>query len=158
MDWRPGFDHQFILLTDTFDLRTESTATRIQLECLHGGSLLGRCRHVRAKHPPEAIANNARGNRFCRFQFLLCLILLQTVDIQTPFFDVIHDRSPSQGRPHSIFQSTECWPVRGDEYQTIAAVSRFRPIVLDELLNRVECVGCVVTRIRTLGWKQNQPQ
>jgi hypothetical protein len=84
-----------------------AAAFRAETEMLNRpleGSRFGRCLLGRAQEPPVAFPSGSRQHSFCGLQFVLGLLFLQQINIETPFFYVVDNGSPCQNDTSNVAQ------------------------------------------------------
>ena len=80
-----------------------------------------------------------------RFAVLLCLLLLQKVDVKPALFYVLDNRVPCQSRTCYIAQTVQNGHVGSKEYEAIATVSGLSAIVENVIQHRISGLPFLIT-------------
>ncbi len=133
VDRGPCRDHELVLLADALDLGREGAAPRVQGVHLQRRLPVGGGDHQRAEQPLEALARDARDVGLDRAERVLRLVVLEDVDVEPAFLDVLDDRAPREGRADDVAEPDERGLIGRDEGHPVGAVPRLAAVVLDDL-------------------------
>jgi len=115
---------------------------------------VGRLILRRAEKPFITITGNARQYVLCRGQLLLCLLLLEAVNIQAAADDIIDNGIPGEGCAYTVPYPSQGGLFRGREEKPVSFITGLTAVVSDILQHRLGRQAPLLFRVEIL-WRKN---